>query len=136
MTLHTKAPGIKEVVCAYTHIYIYTYIRMYIHIHIYIHPRPCRVFGITSPNLPLFLSATSEVFEEGSISQLLLRHLLRRSREEAKPQASDSGSDNRAPKNHINIRILQTIVSGIPLVLGLRTRMSDPCVYVACWAPR
>ena len=27
------------------------------------------------------------------------------------------------PKNHINIRILQDSISGIPLILGLRTRM-------------
>ena len=27
------------------------------------------------------------------------------------------------PKDHLKIRILQTMVSGIPLVLGLKTRM-------------
>ena len=32
---------------------------------------------------------------------------------------------NGGPKNHINIRLLQTVVSGIPVVLGLRTRMPD-----------
>ena len=31
----------------------------------------------------------------------------------------------RSPKDHINIRILQTIISGIHLVLGLGPRMSD-----------
>ena len=30
------------------------------------------------------------------------------------------------PKDNINIRILQNMVAGIPLVLGLGTRMSDP----------
>ena len=40
-----------------------------------------------------------------------------------------------APKVHMNIRILQTLISGIPLILGLGTRMSDPYVYVVCWAP-
>ena len=30
----------------------------------------------------------------------------------------------------INIRILQAMIFGIPLVLGLRTRMRDPFVYV------
>ena len=40
----------------------------------------------------------------------------------------------RAPKDYINIRILRTMVSGIPLILGLGTRMSDPCVYVVFWA--
>ena len=34
-----------------------------------------------------------------------------------------------------DIRILQTMVSGIRLVLGLRTRLPDPDVYVVCWAP-
>ena len=29
----------------------------------------------------------------------------------------------RAPKDHTNIRILQTVISGIPLKLGLGTRM-------------
>ena len=29
----------------------------------------------------------------------------------------------RAPKNQLNIRILQTMISGIPHILGLRTRM-------------
>ena len=29
------------------------------------------------------------------------------------------GCDGRGPKAHINARILQTMVSGIPLVLGL-----------------
>ena len=27
------------------------------------------------------------------------------------------------------------MVSGIPLILGLGTRMSDPSVYVVFWAP-
>ena len=35
----------------------------------------------------------------------------------------------------MKIRILQTMVSGIPLVLFLRTRIHDPCVYVVCEAP-
>ena len=30
---------------------------------------------------------------------------------------------NRAPKDHINIRILQNTISGIPRKLGLRARM-------------
>ena len=30
---------------------------------------------------------------------------------------------HRAPKDHINIRILQNVVSGIPLILALGTRM-------------
>ena len=40
----------------------------------------------------------------------------------------------RAPKDHINIRILQVIISGILSILGLRTRM-DPYVHVVFWAP-
>ena len=32
-------------------------------------------------------------------------------------------------------RILRTMISGIPLISGLGTRMSDPCVYVVFWAP-
>ena len=42
---------------------------------------------------------------------------------------------DRAPEDHINIRILQTLLSGIPLILGLGTRMSAPYVDVVCWAP-
>ena len=37
------------------------------------------------------------------------------------------------PKDHISIRMLQIMVSGILLVLGLGTRMSDPYVYVVFW---
>ena len=40
----------------------------------------------------------------------------------------------RGPKDHINIRILQTMISGIPLMLGLGTRMSDAHVFAVCWA--
>ena len=36
----------------------------------------------------------------------------------------------RGPAEPINIRIPQTMVSCIPIILGLRTRMSDPYVYV------
>ena len=32
------------------------------------------------------------------------------------------------------VRILQTRISGIPLMLGLGTRMRDPCVSVLFWA--
>ena len=37
---------------------------------------------------------------------------------------------HRAAKDHINIRILQTMIPGVPLILGLGTRMSDPYVCV------
>ena len=36
----------------------------------------------------------------------------------------------------VDIRILHTMLSGIPLILGLGTRMSDPYVYVVFWPPR
>ena len=36
---------------------------------------------------------------------------------------------------HVNISILQTMVSGIPLVLGVSTRMQDPYVPVVCLGP-
>ena len=36
----------------------------------------------------------------------------------------------RGPKDRINIRNLQNVISEIPVVLALRTRMSDPCVYM------
>ena len=42
---------------------------------------------------------------------------------------------DRGPKGHINIRILKTIVSGIPLVLSPRTRMKDPFVLGVFGAP-
>ena len=55
----------------------------------------------------------------------------------AEPEAAKEGFGsfrrrNRSlngPRDHINIRILQITVSGIPLVLGLGTRRQDPCVY-------
>ena len=40
------------------------------------------------------------------------------------------GEGDRAPNDHMNIRILHTMSSGIPPILGLGTRMSDPYVYV------
>ena len=45
------------------------------------------------------------------------------------------GQYNRAPKDHKNIRILPNMVSGIPLILVLGTRMYDPYVYVVVGAP-
>ena len=41
----------------------------------------------------------------------------------------------RGPNHRINIKILQTMVSGIPLALGLRTRMQDPSVSVVFGVP-
>ena len=41
----------------------------------------------------------------------------------------------RAPTDHINVRILQNMISGSHLTLGLGTRMSTPSVYVVVWAP-
>ena len=41
----------------------------------------------------------------------------------------------RAPKDHINMRITQNMISGIDPVYGLSTRISDPYVYVVLWAP-
>ena len=34
-------------------------------------------------------------------------------------------------KDHINMRILQTMITGIPIVLGLILRMLDPVVCLA-----
>ena len=44
-------------------------------------------------------------------------------------------ANSRGPKDNINIRIPQTMISGIPLIVVLGTRMSDPYVYVGFWAP-
>ena len=45
-------------------------------------------------------------------------------------------SAKRAPKDDINIRILQNSTSGIPITLGLRTSMSVPYVSVVFWAQK
>ena len=42
---------------------------------------------------------------------------------------------NRGSKDHMNIKILQTMFSGVPLVLDLRARMWEPYVYVVFGAP-
>ena len=42
---------------------------------------------------------------------------------------------NTGPKNHVNTRISHTLVSGIPLILGLRTRTLDPHAHVVSWDP-
>ena len=44
--------------------------------------------------------------------------------------------DTRAPRDHRNMRILQAMVAGIPLILSLGTRISDPYGYVEFGAPR
>ena len=44
-----------------------------------------------------------------------------------------SAYKNRGPKGRANIRILQTMANKIPVVLGLRTRLSDPFVYAVFW---
>ena len=41
----------------------------------------------------------------------------------------------RAPKHKVNVRILQTMISGIPIILGLGTITSDPHVDVVFWVP-
>ena len=40
---------------------------------------------------------------------------------------------DRGPNDHINIRIVQTMISGIPFILCFRSRIQDPYVYVVCW---
>ena len=51
--------------------------------------------------------------------------------EPSQPLGVQSTQISRAPKDHPNIRILPTMVSGIPLVLVLGSGMCDPYVYVA-----
>ena len=46
-----------------------------------------------------------------------------------------TASSLRGPKDHKKIRFLQTMISGIPVMLGLGTGMSDPYVYVVYRAP-
>ena len=41
----------------------------------------------------------------------------------------------RAPRDDINIKILQSMISGIPLIVGLRTRMRDSYVYAVFEIP-
>ena len=36
----------------------------------------------------------------------------------------------RAPRDHINMSMLQSTVSGIPLIVDLCTRMSDPFSFM------
>ena len=37
---------------------------------------------------------------------------------------------SKGPKDHRNVRILHAIISGLPVVLGLRARLQDPCVVL------
>ena len=39
------------------------------------------------------------------------------------------------PEDHVNIRVLQHLISGIPFILGLGARMSDSYLDVVFWAP-
>ena len=36
---------------------------------------------------------------------------------------------------YIHLRILHSMIAGIPLLIGLRTRAQDPCASVVAWAP-
>ena len=45
-------------------------------------------------------------------------------------------AQTRGPKDHINTRSLQTMISGIPLMLGLGTGISNPHVYAVFGACR
>ena len=36
---------------------------------------------------------------------------------------------------YINVRMLQNIISGIPLIVGFRIRIQDPGLDVVFWAP-
>ena len=51
------------------------------------------------------------------------------------PAESTLTHTSMAPNGHIKIRILPTMISSIPTMLGPGTRMSDPYVYVVFWAP-
>ena len=42
----------------------------------------------------------------------------------------------RGPQDQIDTSILQIVTSGIPLILGLGTRMYDPYIYVVFGAPK
>ena len=44
--------------------------------------------------------------------------------------------DEGSQKFACSIRILENMISGIPLILGLGNRMSDPYAYVVSWSPR
>ena len=43
---------------------------------------------------------------------------------------------DRGPRHYINIMILQSGSSGIPLLMGVRTRIQDPYVYLLGWEPK
>ena len=44
------------------------------------------------------------------------------------------GTLSRTPKDHVDIRILQTMISGLLLIWVPGARMSDPYDYVVFWA--
>ena len=49
-------------------------------------------------------------------------------------EVQDLLSVTEVPQDHRTIPILQNMISSIPLLLGLRSRMLIPCVYVVFWA--
>ena len=49
------------------------------------------------------------------------------------PQSSKAGL-TRAAKDHIKLDPTP-MICGIPVILGLGSRLSDPCAYVVFWAP-
>ena len=110
----------------YIHMYIYTYIYTYIYIYVYV----C-VFCLRHRRIgraPAQIPSTHASLRPRPLREAACGLRLSALRGRRIPI-------HRPPKDHINIRILETMIFGIPHSLGLGPRMSDPDVYVIFWAP-
>ena len=87
-------------------------------------PRTTELFGPCWATRPLSLG------NEVNLHMFSCRNMYKKQQ-----QRRDLASVTRCPKDHINARILQTMISGVPLISGLGAGMSEPYIHMAFWAP-
>ena len=68
------------------------------------------------------------------MAHTILVESLREGIQEGRPQSVEQPF-SWCPKDHINTRILETMISDSPLMLGLGTRMSESSVSLVFWPP-
>ena len=93
-------------------------------------PPPCSADVARRPSQCSIISGTSCAYAEARSEEQASAETESTGIATCKKSRRENGAgNNRPPNDHINTRILQTMISGIPLVLDLGTRMRDPNVY-------
>ena len=107
--IHTRRHVHRQTPCCRS-VRVCPLIRVYMHLHVYITHKICEESCTT------YAKQRQDPRDSSTKSSQWL-------------QTSQSPTRLRGPTGHINIRILPTMVSGIPIILGLGTGMQDPCVF-------